>query len=279
MARATVKVHVVIEGKTRQAAQINAVELRSIYGTNDRTVAAPQCRIWDYRGRPVIDQLSVYRWSPARVYPPGWEISDAVFVLLTADGYDIPDGWEGADLEALATLLLAAGARRANPHLLAPVAALIAPSEPFPWRGIRSHDGRRIAYKTLGLARSWQIWNGHLRLVYLDGAGFGLILTARGWWPATLEGTPLDPATLPAETLDSYAASVELHGDRAGWQPCRWLGCEAGPNNCGHVDQWGSEATAAPAAETVYFAHRFGPFGDAGVPPLDPPGPAGVAGQ
>ena len=249
--RATVVVHVVIEAKVRQRAKVNAVELRAVYGSSDPSAAAPeiQARMWLHRGVLVIDQLHVYRWAPERVYPPDWDISDAVFALLTPGcpgDYTAPDGWTPASLEALVTLLLADGCRRADPALLAPAAALMAPSGTYAWRGV-TPAGRTNSYKTFGVARSFRIWKGELLVIYRTDADFGLTLTARGWWPATLDGTLLDPASLPAASLDSYAATLMVHGDRAGWLPCRWEGCGAGPGGCEHVDKWGSEATTSPA--------------------------------
>lgn len=229
----------ILKAKSRALCAINCVTVESVFGTALPLQLRP--RVSD----GYIDQLSLYRWAPQYIYPSSWEISEAAFVLVTPGGrYAVPDGWGGADSEAVTTLLLKAAERSGRDIFARAVAALIAPSGTHDWRGITASGGRR-AFATFGLKRSWGVWLRELEILYLLGAGFGLAMRMRGWIPVSFDGVELDPADLPADALAAYAEALEAHGDRASWLTCTFCGASA-EAACGHVDRYGSHVSSRP---------------------------------
>jgi hypothetical protein len=238
------RVAAILEAKARAFGAINWVVIESAFGIANE--AALPSRLGRLVSEGGIDQLTLYRWAPEYIYPAGWDISEAVFVLVTpGDCYKAPDGWVGADSEAVATLLLEAAERSSRDVFARAVGAHIAPSRTYDWRGVTTSGSKR-AYATFGLKRSWGIWLRQLEIVYLVGADFGLAMRTRGWMPVGFDGVELTPADLP-ETLAAYAAALEAHGDRAGWLTCTFDTCRAPAEAaCGHVDCWGSHVSSRP---------------------------------
>jgi hypothetical protein len=240
-----VLVTAILEAKARAYGAINWVTARSAFGVADE--AALPSHLRSLVSEDGIDQLTLYRWGDAYVYPPDWDLSGAAFVLVTPGNcYAAPDGWMGADSEAVTTLLLKAAEHYGSDVFARAVAALIAPSRTYDWRGLTA-SGTRRAYATFGIKRSWDAWLRRVEIIYLVGADFGLALRARGWMPVGIDGVELEPTALPAETLAAYAEALEAHGDRAGWLACTFGDCGAAAEAaCGHVDVYGSHVSSRP---------------------------------
>jgi hypothetical protein len=241
--RRPVRVIAVLEAKVRAYAAINWVTALSAFGVADEGDLPSRWRALMSQGG--IDQLTLYRWGDKYVYPSDWDLSEAAFVLVTPGNcYVAPDGWVGADLEAVTILLLKAAEHSGSDVFARTVAALIAPSRTYDWRGLTS-SGTRRAYATFGIKRSWDAWLGRIEILYLVGADFGLALRARGWVPVGFDGVELEPAALPAGTLAAYTEALEDHGDRAGWLTCTFGDCGAAAEAaCGHVDVYGSHVSS-----------------------------------
>jgi len=242
---AIIRVIAILEAKVRAFGAINWVTIRSAFGVADEAALPSQLRPLVAEGG--IDQLTLYRWGCNYVYPPGWDLSRAAFVLVTPGNcYTIPDGWVGADAEAVTTLLLEAAEYGSSDVFVQAVAAFIAPSRTYDWRGVTTSGATR-AYATFGLERSWAVWLRELEIIYLVGADFGLTMRTRGWMPVGFDGAELEPAGLSIETLSAYAEALEAHGDRAGWLSCNFGACGAPAEAaCGHVDCYGSHVSSRP---------------------------------
>lgn len=246
------RVLVVTEDKSRALAQINCPLAASTFGVD----GVPE----DLRDRIVDDyylnQLDVYRTPSAwrYVYPAEWDLSDAVFALVTPEASYSHEGWARADSEAVAILLLGAAASTndvsAQDAFARAVAAQIAASGSYPWRAIPAR-GKTRSYKS-GLAASWAVWLREVELVYLVGAPFGLTMSSSGWMPVDFDRVALDPAALAdaplsALALDVYAAELAIHQDRVGWMTCTFVGCLAPPDkDCGHVSTYGWPVSRRP---------------------------------
>ncbi len=232
-----VHVHVIIEGKCRALAQLNRVGLRA-FGVAEADLPS---QLIDGAWNGTIDQLTVYRWAPEHVYPANWDVSTATFVFLSpGNAYSIPEGWVGADAEAMYTLLLKAAERTGRDVFVEAVAAYIAPGRSFNWKGLTAL-GKIRSYYSFSEARSQSVWRHELRMVYVLGVPFGLHMRSpNGWMPVGFDGTELDPAKLAASDRATYAAALESHGGRAGWVRCTFPACGAPPEDvCGHVDKFG----------------------------------------
>jgi hypothetical protein len=240
-----VRVIAILEAKVRAYAAINWVTACSAFDVADEAALPSRLRALVSEGG--IDQLTLYRWGGEYVYPPDWDFAGAAFVLVTPGNcYAVPDGWVGADMEAVATLLLKAAEHSGSDVFARAVAALIAPSRTYDWRGITA-SGTRRAYATFGIKRSWDAWLGRIEIIYRVGADFGLALRARGWVPVSFDGVELEPIALPVEILAAYAEALEDHGDRAAWLTCTFGDCGAAVEAaCGHVDVHGYHVSSRP---------------------------------
>jgi len=236
----------ILEAKARALGAINWVTISSAFGVATEAALPPRLRPLVTEGG--IDQLTLYRWAPECVYLATWCLSTAAFVLVTPGGcYKAPDGWVSADSEAVTALLLEAAEHSGRDVFAQAVAALIAPSRTYNWRGVTT-SGETRAYATFGLERSWAVWLRQLEIIYLVGAGFGLAMRAAGWMPVGFDGVELKSAGLCAETLAAYAEALQAHGDRAGWLACTFDACGAAAEAaCGHVDSYGSHVSSCPA--------------------------------